>query len=148
MGGSRGRSYQVGHCFSLTQVHLAVQISALGIFTRHCQAASSLNQQLKHALQDVGRPMAGYLRAVFASVRVGRTEEAYQYLINDFLPIRDLSEGEAVGLGLFQLTSFLHRSKDAGCGRDGLWSAHTYQSYGSALGSSNGADGIFYSVHL
>ena len=53
VGSFVGRGYQVGNGFSLREVHLAVQVSAHGVFARLGHAATVLYQQLQDLIQYI-----------------------------------------------------------------------------------------------
>ena len=47
--------------------------------------------------------MAGDFRRIFSRIGVGRTEDGYQYFVDDFSFCRmDFTEGEGLGLALVQ----------------------------------------------
>lgn len=85
MIGCRSRCDEVGYRFGLAQVHFAVHECPLRVFARLRHAATLRKEQLQHAVQNVGRAVAGYFDAVFARIGVRRPKQADQHFVNRFV---------------------------------------------------------------
>ena len=113
----RGRSDEVRHRLRLAQVHFPVEERPLRVLPGACHLAALLQQQFHNTVQDIGRAVAGNLRAVFTRVRVGSAEEAHQHLVHHLVGcgVNDASEGQRVARLLLQRLFSLGYKNSLGC---------------------------------
>ena len=99
MSGSVSRSNQVCNSFSLAEIHFAVEICTLGIFTGLSHRTAMLKKKFDDTLQDVGRTVTRYLSGVFTGVGVWSTIYGNEDLVYESaIGVANLTEVHGVWL--------------------------------------------------
>ena len=88
---------EVGHGFSLREVHFAVKEGALGELSGMGHAATVRQQHLHDLLLDKDRSVAGNLHHVLASVGVRCGKLGYDNLVNELSVFNYLRKLGALG---------------------------------------------------
>ena len=141
VGGCGRRGDEVGHGFGLAEVHLSVEKGALGVFARCGQGAACVQEFLQHAMENIGRAMAGDFGAVLAGVGMRPAEEADEHFVDGLaLGGKDVAEGEGVRLA-FGKGSALEGLENLIGTSDGIGARDADDAYGSAWCRCDGTNG-------
>ena len=97
------RRYKVSHSLRLTEVHLAIEESALRELARTSQTASVVKQHTDNLLLDVNRAVAAYLHDVLARERARRTEHESHNLVDVAHAVVERAVNSMISLDLGQL---------------------------------------------